>query len=141
MYLNYNIHNKYIVFIYMKFYSIIVSSLLTVCCESFQFHIPPHSQYFFPFTSSNIEKWEHFQEERGKDIVLSVSSMLPKFDTVGHNILSANHDFIQDVLGNPQLDHETKKSIILFSIKLAQYGDDMGSIILQKYYNLVESCL
>ena len=125
----------------MKFFSFLVSSLLTFTCESFQFHLLPQPRPFFPFTASNIEKWEHFQEEKGKDIVLSVSSMLPKFDTVGHQILSANHDFIQDVLGNPQLDHETKKSIILFSIKLAQYGDDMGSIILQKYYNLVESCL
>ena len=125
----------------MKFFSFLVSSLLTFSCESFKYHLLPQPHSFFPFTASNIEKWEHFQEEKGKDIVLSVSSMLPKFDTVGHNILSANHDFIQDVFGNPQLDHETKKSIILFSIKLAQYGDDMGSIILQKYYNLVESCL
>lgn len=125
----------------MKIFSFLVSSLLTFSCESFKYHLLPQPHSFFPFTASNIEKWEHFQEEKGKDIVLSVSSMLPKFDTVGHNILSANHDFIQDVLGNTQLDHETKKSIILFSIKLAQYGDDMGSIILQKYYNLVESCL
>ena len=125
----------------MKFFSFLVSSLLTFTCESFQFHLLPQPRPFFPFTASNIEKWEHFQEEKGKDIVLSVSSMLPKFDTVGHEILSANHDFIQDVLANTHLDHEAKKSIILFSIKLAQYGDDMGSIILQKYYNLVESCL
>ena len=82
----------------MKFLSFLVSSLLTFSCESFKYHLLPQPRPFFPFTASNIEKWEHFQEEKGKDIVLSVSSMLPKFDTMGHKILSANHNFIQDVL-------------------------------------------
>lgn len=87
------------------------------------------------------EKANHFSEEVGKNIVLSVSAGLPKFDTVGHKILSANHDFIADILKNEILSHEMKKNIILASIKLAQMGDDMGSQILQYYYNLVESCL
>lgn len=87
------------------------------------------------------EKANHVSEEIGKNIVLSVSSGLPKFDSVGHNILSANHDFIADILKNELLSQEMKKNIILASIKLAQMGDDMGSHILQYYYNLVESCL
>ena len=87
------------------------------------------------------EKANHLGEEVGKNIVLSVSAGLPKFDSVGHNILSANHDFISDILKNEILTHTAKKSIILASIKLAQMGDDIGSHILQGYYNLVESCL
>ena len=87
------------------------------------------------------EKANHLNEELGKNIVLSVSASLPKFDSVGHNILSANHDFITDVLDNEFLPHAIKKEVILASIKLAQMGDDMGSNILQYYYNLVESCL
>lgn len=96
---------------------------------------------FFPFNNINQKALEDFRTETGKEIVLQVSDFLPKFDTVGHKILSANHDFIQDILGNDVLNHEMKKSIILGSIKLAQYGDDMGSLILQQYYNLVNSCL
>ena len=87
------------------------------------------------------EKANHLGDEVGKNIVLSVSAGLPKFDTVGHKILSANHDFIYDVLHNDHLSHAMKKDIILASIKLAQMGDDIGSHILQQYYNLVESCL
>lgn len=87
------------------------------------------------------EKANHLNEELRKNIVLSVSSGLPKFDTVGHKILSANHDFIEKVLHNEILSHQMKKNIILASIKLAQMGDDVGSHILQQYYNLVERCL
>ena len=87
------------------------------------------------------EKANHINEEVGKNIVLAISEALPKFDTVGHKILSANHDFISDILQNDLLSKTMKKDIILASIKLAQMGDDIGSHILQKYYNLVESCL
>ena len=87
------------------------------------------------------EKANNINEELGKNIVLSVSSNLPKFDSVGHNILSANHDFIANILDNPHLSGPMKKTIILASIKLAQMGDDMGSLILQQYYNLVERSL
>ena len=50
-------------------------------------------------------------------------------------------DYIENVLSNDILNHEAKKAAILFSIKLAQYGDDMGSHILQQYYNIVDACL
>jgi len=96
---------------------------------------------FFPFSPIDHQQLEHIRTETGKEIVLQVSDFLPKFDTVGHKILSANHNFIQDVLANEVLSHEMKKAAILGSIKLAQYGDDMGSLILQQYYNLVDSCL
>ena len=99
-----------------------------------------HSPSFFPFPITP-EQWSEFQQEKGKDIVLKVSSSLPQFDSVGHNILSANHDFIQTILSEEHLPHEVKKSIILLSIKLSQYGDDMGSHILQQYYNIVDACL
>ena len=114
---------------------------------------PSHPKVFLPFPElSHHESLNHFSEkanhmtehmtqEIGKNIVLSVSSNLPKFDSVGHKILSANHDFIEKILHNEVLSHQMKKDIILASIKLAQMGDDMGSHILQQYYNLVERCL
>lgn len=97
------------------------------------------SPSFFPFLQP--QEVEHLQQESGKEIVLKISSLLPKLDTVGHDILRANHDYIQDVLSNEVLSHETKKAAILFSIKLAQYGDDFGSHVLQGYYNIVDACL
>tara|TARA_B100001063_G_C16773236_1_gene563145 strand:+ start:816 stop:1094 length:279 start_codon:yes stop_codon:yes gene_type:complete len=81
------------------------------------------------------------KQELGKEAVLQLSSLLPKLDTVGHDILRANHDFIQDVLHNELLNHEAKKTAILWSIKLAQYGDDFGSKVLQEYYDIVNACL
>ena len=111
-------------------------------------HAPTFNK-FMPFSELShyeslnhfSEKANHINEEIGKNIVLAVSEALPKFDTVGHKILSANHDFISDILQNDLLSKTMKKDIILASIKLAQMGDDIGSHILQKYYNLVESCL
>lgn len=117
--------------------------------SSYPTQFPSMPEQFMPFQDlSHYESMNHFSEkanhvgdEIGKNIVLSVSAALPKFDTVGHKILSANHDFIYDVLHNDLLSKTMKKDIILASIKLAQMGDDMGSQILQQYYNLVKSCL
>ena len=74
----------------------------------------------------------------GKKVVLQISSLLPKVDTIGHDILHANNEFVAKVLANDNMSHEFKKDIILFSIKMAQYGDDLGSFFLQQYYNIVE---
>lgn len=99
------------------------------------------SPSFFPFLELREETLMEAKQEIGKEAVLQLSSLLPKLDTVGHDILRANHDFIQDVLHNELLNHEAKKTAILWSIKLAQYGDDMGSHVLQQYYDIVNACL
>ena len=77
----------------------------------------------------------------GQAVVRYVSSYLPKVDSIGHNILHANNEFISDVLNNHMLSPQLQKSIILSSIKLAQMGDDMGSHMLQWYYNIVDYSL
>ena len=81
------------------------------------------------------------KEHVGNSVVKSISAALPHVDNIGHNILHANNIFINDILNNPILDHDTQKAIILFSIKLAQQGDDMGSHLLQMYYNIVDYSL
>jgi hypothetical protein len=80
-------------------------------------------------------------KQLGRIIVEQISSMLPKVDSIGHNILHANNEFINYILEHNLFDDATKKSIILASIRLAQYGDDAGSQILQLYYDIVEKCL
>ena len=80
-------------------------------------------------------------KQNGVNIVKSISSLLPHVDSIGHKVLHANNEFINSVLLMDTLSDDLKKSIILFSIKMAQYGDDMGSELLQIYYDLVDKCL
>ena len=90
-----------------------------------------------------IESVENNEEVRklGVNLVRGISAGLPKVDNIGHQILHANNEFINDILNNQLLDHDTQKFIILSSIKLAQMGDDMGSHLLQIYYDIVDMCL
>ena len=97
-----------------------------------------NNEHFLPFDSLDFH---NINEELRQNAVLTISSYLPKFDSVGHNILSANYKFIYSILHNELLTPELKKMIILDSIKLAQMGDDFGSQILQIYYNLVDKFL
>lgn len=99
-----------------------------------------------PYIDNNIltNVYDHIENSEkiiGKFIVTQISTLLPKVDSVGHNVLHANNEFITTILNNHILSHEHQKFIILSSIKLAQYGDDMGSHLLQVYYDLVDKCL
>lgn len=77
----------------------------------------------------------------GRILVEQISAILPKVDSIGHNILSANDKFILYILKNPNLSEEMQKNIILSSIRLAQTGDDFGSTLLQLYYDIVDKSL
>ena len=77
----------------------------------------------------------------GKKIVIGASSFLPNFDTIGHNFLHANNNFIHYLLTHDVLNDTLKKKLILLSIHIAQNGDNMGSFLLQVYYNIVNSSL
>ena len=77
----------------------------------------------------------------GKYVVMKVSAFLPNFDTIGHNILHANNEFVSKILLDTSLPDELKKKLILFSIKMAQNGDDFGSYLLQVYYDIVNNSL
>lgn len=110
-----------------------------------------YKQWFEPNIFSLIEHSKPYEELKeiqedikvnvGNNVVKSISAALPHVDNIGHNILHANNIFINDILNNQMLDHDTQKAIILFSIKLAQHGDDMGSYLLQTYYNIVDYSL
>tara|TARA_B100001094_G_C17734641_1_gene578281 strand:- start:140 stop:580 length:441 start_codon:yes stop_codon:yes gene_type:complete len=77
----------------------------------------------------------------GKIIVETISAQLPNVDSIGHNVLRANNEFINTVLNNQDLTEPMKKMIVLSSIKLAIMGDNMGSVLLQLYYDIVDKCL
>ena len=80
-------------------------------------------------------------KETGRIIVEQISSLLPKVDSIGHKVLHANNEFINYILEHNLFDDITKKNIILLSIKMAQMGDNLGSDLLELYYNIVDKCL
>ena len=97
------------------------------------------------FTSINDQLLEtndyDSKNKFNRSIVEQISSLLPKVDSIGHNVLHANNEFINYILEHNIFDDITKKNIILLSIKMAQMGDNFGSYILQIYYNIVDKCL
>jgi hypothetical protein len=104
-------------------------------------------KYFEPNLFSEIDKHHtinlnhlssEFKQNFGDCMVKQLSASLPHVDSIGHKILHANNLFINDILNNPYLNHDMQKTIILSSIKLAQYGDNMGSSLLELYYNIVD---
>ena len=78
--------------------------------------------------------------EQSEIVVKSVTGFLTKVDGFGGYVLHSNDVIINCILNNDLLPLEQKKDIILFFIKLSQYGDSTGSHILQFYHDLV-SCL
>jgi hypothetical protein len=99
-------------------------------------------------TISNSLDTEHFQsyidaKEKafGKFAVMKISAFLPHFDQIGHKVLHANNEFVYKILSMQELPETIKKDLILTSIKMAQYGDDFGSYLLQMYYDIVDKSL
>lgn len=106
-----------------------------------------YKKYFEPNLFSEIDKRNTFdldstilqlKQQFGDAVVKQLSAGLPNVDNIGHKILHANNLFINDVLNNNILSHDMQKEIILTSIKIAQHGDNMGSSLLQLYYNIVD---
>lgn len=77
----------------------------------------------------------------GKLIVEKISAFLPRVDTIGHDVLHANNEFIDYILNDTNLSEIMKKKIVLMSIQLAIMGDNMGSTFLHLYYDIVDKCL
>jgi hypothetical protein len=78
---------------------------------------------------------------KGIEVVKSISSLLPKLDSIAPQILHANEQIIEATLNNNWIPSEFQKKIVLGSIKYSQFGDNMGSHFLQMYYDLVDKCL
>jgi hypothetical protein len=83
----------------------------------------------------------YIRDEYGEKIVRSTTSFLPMADSVGHKILAANDVIITSILNDKHLDYSFKKKIILTIIDISRQGDDMGSVILKGYHDLVDCLL
>ena len=77
----------------------------------------------------------------GKSTVEYITNSLPKFDAISHMVLETNKNIVSYVINKEDIPDYIKKQIVLISIKLAQEGDNMGSHILQIYYDIVKDIL
>ena len=73
--------------------------------------------------------------------VIESSKILPKIDTIGHNLLLNNEIIIKKILIMNDIPMEIKKSIVLDIIRVTQYGDQFGGFILSHYHDLVDLLL
>jgi hypothetical protein len=83
-----------------------------------------------------------FNKKRvGEILVEKITNSLPEFDQISHIVLDTNSKVVSYILHLENLPDPIKKNFVLFSIKLAQEGDNMGSHILQLYYDIVNNLM
>lgn len=89
-----------------------------------------------------MEAVRRHNKEVGSLVVRLISSLLPYADNVGHTVLHANNEFISYImnLDETKVPHKWKGRIILFSIQLAQWGDNLGGKMLQMFHDIVKQC-
>ena len=93
------------------------------------------------YCPSYLEYITNFLNQENSELLVKfVTGFLTKVDGFGGYVLHSNDVIINCILNNDLIDKENKKNIILFFIKLSQYGDSTGSHILQFYHDLV-NCL
>ena len=70
-------------------------------------------------------------------IVNDIATALPNIDTIGHQVVLLNKNLVDVLLHDHNIPIEVKKDIILCFIKISQEGDNIGGVILNNYYHLV----
>ena len=71
-------------------------------------------------------------------IVRGIANFLPNIDLIGHQVLLSNKELIPLILEKDNIPDDIKKEIILGIIKMTQYGDSFGGILLENYYHIVD---
>lgn len=132
--------------------------LQTLFLPSASFNILPHQN--FALNSKSILKQKNIKmiseppvcpeylekvtdlldTEKSEAVVKGITGFLTKVDGFGGYVLHMNDVMINCILNNDHITMETKKSLVLFFIKMSQMGDSTGSHILQFYHDLV-NCL
>jgi hypothetical protein len=82
-----------------------------------------------------------FKYYHGECIVKYISSFLPYADGVASHFLNANEFLINNILNNSYISNDLKKNLILKIIGFSIYGDNVGSDMLEMYYNIVDQLL
>lgn len=71
-------------------------------------------------------------------IVRGIANFLPNIDLIGHQVLLSNKELIPIILEKDNIPDDIKKELILGIIKMTQYGDSFGGILLENYYHIVD---
>lgn len=74
-------------------------------------------------------------------LIEASASILPKIDTIGHNLLLKNEVIIKSILETENIPLYLRKRMVLDIIRITQYGDIFGGIVLSHYHDLVNSLL
>lgn len=69
------------------------------------------------------------------------SKILPRIDTIGHNLLLNNEIVIKNILELEKIPLYTRKQIVLDIIRFTEYGDKFGGFILSNYHDIVDKLL
>ena len=89
--------------------------------DSFNKHVlTPFNHDFINLKTNLIQNshcWIHDQSNMiGKEIVLKISSLLPNFDSVGHQVLHANNELILKILTNHHLSELCKRILFYYQL-------------------------
>ena len=90
--------------------------------------------------SSLISAFTYFPIDK-REVVRDIANFLPNIDLIGHQVLLANKDLIPIIYDMDNIPYDLKKDIILGIIKLSQYGDSFGGILLNNYHHFVDIIL
>lgn len=90
---------------------------------------------------NKLVEFEICNKPVGHIVVQQLSGILPDLDAVSHTVLDLNRKIIHNIIEDPNLSNKNKKELILFTIKLVQDGDNVGSHILKLYFDIVNHCL
>lgn len=91
-------------------------------------------------SSVNLPSINTIPEEFKIKIIEDTTGLLPKLDWFSHLMLTNNEKFIDSIL-HSDLDDNFKKQLILKIVEFLREGDEMGGVILLKYYNLIDTLL
>ena len=97
--------------------------------------------YFIILFIINSQSFDLFPIQTKIKIIELSAHILPKIDTVGHNLLLKNDIIIKNVLELEKIPIDIRKQLVLNIIRFTEYGDNFGGLILSNYHDIVDKLL
>ena len=104
----------------------------------------PINSFIVPFFHQVPEATTNILHNLPEDIKIKIvedtTGLLPQLDWFSHLMLTNNERLIDNLL-HSDIDPTIKKKIILKIVDFLREGDEMGGVILSKYYNLLDTLI
>jgi|TARA_B100001093_G_C26632864_1_gene929678 hypothetical protein len=97
--------------------------------------------YFIVLLIIRSQSFDLFPIQTKIKIIELSAHILPKIDTIGHNLLLKNDILIKNVMEVEKIPIDTRKQIVLSIIRFTEYGDNFGGLILSNYHDIVDKLL